>query len=89
MAMIFEGLTTCSICEGLLDDKRAYVGFPHFIDDMNHPLWRFSDSGMHQDCFLNWPHAKEFRDVFNDVWPKAFPSKPRKMLEDGQIVKVD
>jgi len=88
MAIIIEGITRCTLCDTVLDANKPYVGFPHFIHDMQHELWRFSDSGMHKECFQNWPHAQEFRVLFDELWPILAPRHPRKILADGSILAL-
>jgi hypothetical protein len=88
MAIVMRGKTRCSICGDVITDGHDIVSTPHFLWDEAHPLWRFSDSGMHQRCFAGWEHAAEFRDTFNELWPKLMPSNPREMLPDGSIVEL-
>lgn len=88
MAIIIVGKTACTICNLVLDEVEPWVAFPHFIVDETHPLWRFSDSGVHRSCFASWPNASEFRKLFNATWPQLVPNVPREMLEDGLIVNV-
>lgn len=44
------------------------VASSHFIGDQNDPLYRYSDSGMHRDCFLNWDLRADFVARFNQVY---------------------
>ena len=87
MAIVIEGVTTCSICDELLTGDDL-VMFPHFIQDDCHPLWRFSDSGMHRRCFTKWEHAPAFRAAYAVFWPKLVPHHPREILADGTIVDL-
>lgn len=59
-ALIFRGKSKCSICGKVLAEQDDIVATTHFIEDDSDPLWRFSDSAMHRECFANW----EFRDAF-------------------------
>lgn len=86
--MIFLGKSECSICGQVLRDGDDLVSTTHFIHDSAHPLWRFSDTGMHWACFIGWEHAAAFREAFDTLWPRAAPRHPRKMLADGSIVEV-
>lgn len=85
MAIIARGMP-CSICKQPLRDGEAVVGSPHFIHEPSHHLWMFSDSGMHQSCFISWEHAAEFRTIFNERWNTEMPQFPREMLADGSII---
>lgn len=86
MAIIIAGASKCSICDAVLARGEDVIGTPHFIHDSSHPLWPFSDSGMHRACFLAWPKASEFRAAYNDLWNREVPDHPREMLRDGTIV---
>jgi len=85
MGIILLGKSTCPRCNQLLREGEDILGFPHFIHDQSHPLWDFSDSSMHKECFLNWEKAGEFRDLYNELWPKLVPQHPRRMHNDGEI----
>ena len=59
MAIIITGKTTCSICDEVLEEGQEVYATSAFLRS-EHPLWRFSDSGMHWDCFENWAHRADF-----------------------------
>ena len=86
MAIVVRGKTGCSICQNIFGADDDIVSTPHFIWNESHPLWRFSDSGMHRSCFIAWPHADAFRAEYNATWPKIMPRHPREMLANGSIV---
>ncbi len=88
MAIVIEGMTSCSICGQLIEAEADIVMSPHFIWDEDHPLWRYSDSGMHRSCFLSWDFADQFRSAYNEIWPKIMPQHPREMLADGTIMDI-
>ncbi|MBN8738536.1 MAG: hypothetical protein J0H86_03440 [Xanthomonadaceae bacterium] len=60
MAIVILGNTGCSLCAEVLVAGQRIVASPHFIQNQSHPLWRYSDSAMHEDCFRQWPHREEF-----------------------------
>ena len=60
MAIIIRGVTACPICGNVIADGDALVSTPHFIHDESDKLYRYSDSAMHQACFVGW----ERRDAF-------------------------
>ena len=93
MALILRGLTKCSMCGGVIESDDETVSTTHFIDDQNDALWRFSDSAMHKQCFLNWEHRKDFIKKFNEsrgiiIWGNG---TRHHMEDDGNIsvLKVD
>ena len=88
MAIIFHGLSTCAVCNGILQKDEVVLGFPHFIVDDKHPLWRFSDSAMHKACFATWVSAEDFRAAFNTLWPLLMPNHKQEMQADGTIVDL-
>jgi hypothetical protein len=65
MALIYPGIK-CSICGEPIGERRL-VATTHFIGDQSDPLWRFSDSAMHYDCFQTWPHRAEFAEKYNST----------------------
>jgi len=87
MALIMRGVTECSLCGSVLEKNAEIVATSHFIHDENDPLWRFSDSGMHRECFLNWEHREVFVRRFNlslgkTIWGN---SMRHRMDEAGEI----
>jgi hypothetical protein len=87
MALILRGQSECSICNKVLKEEDDVVMNSHFIADSNDSLWRFSDSGMHRSCFLDWEHRQEFIKRFNDtrgsiIWGNG---TYHHMEEDGSI----
>jgi hypothetical protein len=65
VALIFPGSTACSICGKIIARSDDIVATSHFIGDKNDPLWRFSDSAMHRECFLAWELRQSFVDRYN------------------------
>lgn len=65
MAIVILGNTGCSLCGEVLVAGQRIVASPHFIQNQSHPLWRYSDSAMHEDCFRQWPHREEFIAEYN------------------------
>jgi hypothetical protein len=88
MAIVVRGKTGCALCGSIFTASDEVVGFPHFIWDEAHPLWRFSDSAMHRACFADWDQAEQFRGIYNKVWPTIMPNHPREMQPDGAIIEL-
>jgi hypothetical protein len=88
MAIVIEGRTNCSICDVVMEAGTDIVMFPHFIQDDRHPLWRFSDSGMHCGCFVHWDKAEAFRQAYDEFWPALMPRHLRTILANGTIVDL-
>ena len=91
MAILILGKTECSICGGTLNEGDDIVATTHFIHDQDHHLWRFSDSGIHRDCFLTWEHRAEFVTLYNDTlgtvsWGNG---KRHHMSDSGDVSLVD
>ena len=87
MAIIILGLTECSICNNILNKGDDIVSNSHFISDQDDSLWRFSDSGMHKSCFINWEYRLDFIKKYNDIVGNTTAGNGtyRRMEEDGQI----
>ncbi|AVP96820.1 hypothetical protein C7S18_06215 [Ahniella affigens] len=91
MAIVILGKTACSICGNLLVDGDDIVSTMHFVHDQAHPFWRFSDSGMHQRCFIDWPQREAFRQLHNQaigtmIWGEGHSWH---MDERGNILRVE
>lgn len=41
--------------------------YANFISDPNHPLRRFADGAMHEQCFERWPLKDEFLKLYDEV----------------------
>jgi len=87
MAIIITGKTRCAICDRALEEGEEIVSTSHFIADPQNPLWRFSDAGMHQTCFLHWDQRHEFRQTFNSIVGTYIWGNGTRhlMREDGRI----
>ena len=71
MALVYAGIR-CSICDLVVDLHQPYFATTHFIGDHTHPLWRYSDSVMHLQCFRTWPNRGEFAMLHNECFtPKG------------------
>jgi len=57
MAIVLLGKSICPICKNILNEGEDVTGFPHFIANTKDPLYIFTDSGVHTNCFLQQPHA--------------------------------
>ena len=91
MAILILGKTECSICGQTLNEGDDIVSTQHFIHDQEHPLWRYSDSGMHRSCFLSWEHRADFVNLYNGtlgtyVWGNG---KRHHMRDNGDITVAD
>jgi hypothetical protein len=86
MALVFEDLTCCPICEGTIKRDDAIVATSAFLEDKSHALWRFNDAAMHATCFANWSERDSFVALFNSYYAKYYRSM-RFMLPDGEIVE--
>jgi hypothetical protein len=52
----------CAICNQSLTEP--IFATSHFIGDVKHDLYRFSDAAMHWDCYVNWPHQARFASLY-------------------------
>jgi hypothetical protein len=67
MALVLRGKSKCSLCDQIIEKDDPIVMTSHFVTDAQDPLWRFSDSTMHQKCFLPWDQRALFVEKFNLV----------------------
>ena len=88
MALILRGKSRCAICGAVLKTGDSIVATTAFISDETDPLWRYSDAGMHSECFVRWEHREEFVRRFNaTVGTKVWGSGMKhRMDESGQII---
>jgi hypothetical protein len=61
MALVFEGVSQCPLCGRLLKKSDAFALFPPMTNNMNDPLFIFSDAGVHTEC-VNLSQYKEELD---------------------------
>lgn len=64
MALIFKGNSKCSICNKILEPNEKIVVWKAFLNE-DHEFWKYSDTGMHQECFDEWEHKTEFVHLYN------------------------
>ena len=83
MALLVLGVSRCSICREVLHPGHAIVATTHFIGDPADPLSRFSDTGMHAECFAGWEYRGEFAARYHAAlgrtlggWVPAIPANP-------------
>ena len=86
MAIVLIGLSECPLCGEVFRTEDEILAFPHFVLDPKHHLWPYSDTGMHKQCFIEWPQAAEYREFFDQNWNTENPHHPRVISEDGSIV---
>jgi hypothetical protein len=67
MALILLGKSECPLCGGVLREGDELVGTSHFIGDPADPLYRYSDAGMHKECFLHWDLRSDFVSRYNSL----------------------
>lgn len=89
MALLFDEMP-CAICKQPLSRSARRVATSHFIADESDPLWGFSDTAMHYECFQKWEHREEFVDKYNSslgevVWGNG---TRHHMKADGVIESV-
>lgn len=80
MVIIVRGASQCSICGRVLETGQSLIGFPAFLPQ-DDELWKFSDSGMHEQCFETWEHRDamihKFRVFTGEIREEPEPRKTR------------
>jgi hypothetical protein len=86
--------STCALCQEPLVEP--VFATSHFIGDVSHDLFRFSDAGMHWDCYAKWPEQPRFAALYfesivstvveNDLWPVVHRS-PKVLVRYGVMVQ--
>jgi hypothetical protein len=70
MAIILRGLTTCRICNEVLQLGDEITAFPAFLKN-THSLWEYSDAAMHKRCYVACPDKPEMDRLyarFREIW---------------------
>lgn len=85
MAIIFEGLSKCPLCDKVLDKTKTYLGFPPVTNNKKDALFVFSDSGVHEECVNKHPFADRLHHIMQ-AYDSSLPVS-RVCIVDGQIIK--
>ena len=84
MAIVIIDASECPLCGQVLREDEPLVMTSPFIEDPNHPLWRFHDAAMHKSCFLAWSERPLFIQTFNSYFDRHLRGM-KYMLDDGTI----
>jgi len=82
MALFNPGVSECPICNRVLYNNDARIGTSMFINDRKDKFWRYSDSCMHKQCFMNWELRKEFIERYNKAQSNYI------MNDDGTLTRI-
>jgi hypothetical protein len=77
MALFVTGETPCSLCGEPICIGDDIVGTTHFISDGSDPLYQYSDSVMHRQCFDAWEYREEFAQRYREVMSPMYPHVAR------------
>ena len=89
MALILRGKSKCALCDQVINKDDQVVATSHFIGDSLDPLWRFSGSPMHKQCFLEWDQRGLFVEKFNRIVPEIAPGDTYHHMNcDGTIITL-
>ena len=72
MAILIYG-ESCPLCGLPIDKCNRSVSFPPFVGNELDPLFAFSDSAFHEDCFRRHPLAESATAVVDDMQAKLLP----------------
>ncbi|RBL92283.1 hypothetical protein [Chitinophaga flava] len=85
MAIVFQGLSTCPLCEEVLDERNAYTMFPPLCGNAKEALYIFSDAAVHVDCLQKHPLCEMALSARNQM-DEHRPSPASVCLVDGKII---
>nr|WP_295865444.1 hypothetical protein [uncultured Chitinophaga sp.] len=85
MALVFLSLTECILCNEVIDASRPFVGFPPFTGNTKDPLYRFSDSAVHESCLQHHPSCQQVRSIL-DAYDASLPSRGGVCAVDGELI---
>lgn len=62
MALIILRVTQCALCGKTLQEGEGVTSLPP-IGDLQNPLYKYFDAGLHTQCFENWDKKEEVLGV--------------------------
>ncbi|SKA47910.1 hypothetical protein SAMN04488128_10975 [Chitinophaga eiseniae] len=85
MAIIFENESTCPLCGQVLNKEKPYFLLPPLIGNVKDPLFIFSDSGIHVECFER--NSLKERVLYHlDIYDKRPPVTDLRCDVDGALI---
>ncbi|MCZ7685193.1 MAG: hypothetical protein M5U28_43040 [Sandaracinaceae bacterium] len=88
MALVFPGSTRCAICDGVVQAEDSLFATSGVWLPPEHPLFRFCDAAMHEDCYARWPHRAELARTLADWRAESFYWGVPILRTDSVLVKL-
>lgn len=85
MAIVFKGISPCSICNNVLDDSKEFILIPPLISNVLDELSILSDSGVHLEC-INKSELRNKLQYHLTENDKRFPMSSVKCMIDNKPV---
>lgn len=73
MALVFRGLSSCSVCNEVIQAADEMVAFPHVISNQRDPLWPFSDTACHAACAKRSPEIQQLAAIAEEHYRRTGP----------------
>jgi len=89
MALIFNGITECKLCNCKITDKDSIVAFPAFIVNECDPLFMFNDSVFHESCLLKHRSSDEILQRLRKYSHATGPGKRKCLVCKSEIKNPD
>lgn len=83
MALVFEGISECSICGKVLNKEKEYTLFPPLISNEKDKLFLFSDAAVHVDC-LDQHALGQLALFYRNLYHESL--EPVKCIADGLTI---
>ena len=90
MALYIEGLSTCRICEKVIENAEVLFSVPAiWIVNESDPLFPFSDSVLHKDCIINHPLGDKLMALIDDWSANTGPGKRKCSVSQKEVMDPD
>jgi len=89
MALVFRGLSRCSVCNEVIQANDEVIAFPHVISNESDLLWRFSDSACHADCAQHSPKIQKLMAITEERHRRTGPGKRKCQVCGEEILDWD
>ncbi len=88
MAIIFSGISTCVLCDQVLESDKDIVMIPPFVEGAFAEFLAYSDAAFHKSCFMTWEKRQVLIYEYNEYYRNHYRGM-RVMDEEGHISNVD
>jgi hypothetical protein len=89
MAILFNNITKCGLCNKVINVEDEIIAFPAFILDKCDPLFKFTDSVYHKSCLLDNYLGEAASQRLAFFLNNTGPSKRKCIVCKSEIINPD